>query len=113
LAGGRALCLIGDFGDTTEDDLRDHGPPGFGAGGGLWLAVNFHAIGEYVRGLGGHIRQPADQHIRLNIAMLQFGASQTAVSRTNLAYTNVIDRSGPDDVSVVSRGLAEHLETLS
>jgi hypothetical protein len=110
LAGGRALCLIGDFGDTGEDDLRDHGPPGFGAGGGLWLAVNFHAISEYTRGLGGHARQPADEHIRLNIAMLLFGLLDAP--HTSQAYTNTVDRHGPDDLSVVSRGLAEHLETL-
>ena len=53
LAGGRALCLIGDFGDTREDELQGHGPPGFGAGGGFWLPVNFHALGEYARGLRG------------------------------------------------------------
>ena len=56
---GRGLCVISDFGDTREDELPAHGPPGFGAGGGLWLAVNFHALGAFARGLGGPRAPPA------------------------------------------------------
>jgi tetratricopeptide (TPR) repeat protein len=106
---GRALCLIGDFGDTAEDELPDHGPPGFGAGGGLWLPVNFHALGEYTRGLGGSARHPADRHIRLNISMLLFGHAAAAQQ----AYTEAVDRHGPDDLSVLARALAEHVSELS
>lgn len=111
LAGGRALCLIGDFGDTSEEELFDHGPPGFGAGGGLWLAVNFHALGEYTRGLGGIARHPIDRHIRLNVSMLLFG-SEDAHPEAAQAYAAGIDQHGPDHMSILARGLAEHLNTL-
>jgi putative S-adenosyl-L-methionine-dependent methyltransferase len=111
LANGRALCLIGDFGDTSEEELPDHGPPGFGAGGGLWLAVNFHAIGEYTRGLGGTARHPYDRHIRLNISMLRFGSADLS-SEADGAYTTAIDQHGPDNLSIMTRLLAEHLDTL-
>jgi hypothetical protein len=112
LAGRRALCLIGDFGDTREQDLRGHGPPGFGAGGGLWLPVNFHALGEYALGLGGRARHPRNRHVALNISMLLFGLPGTAFSEAELAYEDTIDRHGPDELSVLSRALAEHLPTL-
>jgi len=109
LAGGRALCLIGDFGDTSEDELPEHGPPGFGAGGGLWLPVNFHALGEYTRGLGGRARHPSQRHIRLNVSMFVFGTSGTQVDQ---AYADAIDRHGPDEVAVLARATAEHLGSL-
>jgi hypothetical protein len=112
LAGGRALCLIGDFGDTSEDELPEHGPPGFGAGGGLWLPVNFHALGEYTRGLGGLPRHPANRHIRLNVSMFLFGATDATFSATEQAYADAIDQHGPDEISVMARGLAENLDSL-
>jgi tetratricopeptide (TPR) repeat protein len=111
VAGGRALCLIGDFGDIAEDELADHGPPGFGAGGGLWLSVNFHALGEYARALGGHARHPANRHIRLNISAFLFGASE--MLHTEQAYVDAIDRHGPDDISVLARSVAEEMPKLS
>jgi hypothetical protein len=112
LAGGRALCLIGDFGDTREEDLQGHGPPGFGAGGGLWLPVNFHALGEYARGLGGRARHPRNRHVTLNISMLLFGAPGQPFGEAELAYEDTIDQHGPDELSMLSRALAEHLPTL-
>jgi tetratricopeptide (TPR) repeat protein len=112
LAGQRALCLVGDFGDTYEEDLRGHGPPGFGAGGGFWLPVNFHALGEYARGLGGRARHPRSRHISLNISMLLFGLHGEAFGETELAYEDAIDQRGPDELSVATRALAEHLPTL-
>ena len=112
LAGRRALCLVGDFGDTREEDLQGHGPPGFGAGGGLWLPVNFHAVGEYARGLGGRARHPRSRHISLNVSMLLFGPADAPFSETELAYEDAIDQRGPDELSVLIRSLAEHMPTL-
>jgi hypothetical protein len=112
LAGGRALWLIGDFGDTREEDLQGHGPPGFGAGGGLWLPVNFHALGEYARGTGGRARHPRHRHVTLNISMLLFGVAGAASSEAELAYEDTIDQHGPDELSMLARALAEHLPKL-
>jgi hypothetical protein len=111
LAGGRALCVIGDFGETAEDELSKHGPPGFGAGGGLWLSVNFHALSEYTRALGGHARHPANRHIRLNVSTFLFGAS--AFTHTDQAYADAIDLHGPDDLAVMARAVAEEMPNLS
>jgi hypothetical protein len=112
LGGQRALFLVADFGDVHEDELQDHGPPGFGAGGGLWLAVNFHLLGEYTRLQGGLIRHPRGRHLSLNISMLAFGVEPGPVSYAELAYDDTIDRHGPDELSLVNRGLAEQLPNL-
>jgi tetratricopeptide (TPR) repeat protein len=112
LAGGRALCVAADIGDAHEEDLRDHGTPGFGAGGGLWLSVNFHAIGEYARRLGGRARHPRGQNLVLNISMLLFGPPGSSFSNTELAYSDTIDVHGPDEIALLSRALAEHMPSL-
>src|SRR5205085_6918225 len=89
LSSERLLCVIGDFGDISEDDLQGHGPPGFGAGGAFWLAVNFHALGAYSRGLGGRARHPRHRHLSLNVSILLFGSS--GFEETDLAYADAID----------------------
>jgi hypothetical protein len=114
LARDRLLCLIGDFGSTREDELRGHGPPGFGVGGGLWLAVNFHALGEFARGLGGRGRHPRHRTIRLNTSMLLFDPQSDATfPETELAYVDVIEQHGPDALSLLTGAVGEHSVPLS
>ena len=113
LGGGRALCLISDFGDVRVDELQNHGPPGFGASGALWLAVNFHALGKYAEGLGGHARHPLNRHLILNISMLLFGGPESDFRNAHAVYADKIDRFGPDDMALVNRNAAEHMPSLN
>jgi hypothetical protein len=112
LGGQRALCLVGDFGDTHEDELEAHGPPGFGAGGGFWLPVNFHLLGEYTRQTGGRARHPRGRHLSLNISILAFGLEPGRDSQTEQAYADTVDMHGPDELSLVNRALSEQLPSL-
>jgi len=114
LGRARLLCLISDFGVTREDELRGHGPPGFGVGGGFWLAVNFHALGEFARGLGGHARHPRHRPIRLTTSMLMFDPQPQAMfPETELAYADVIEQHGPDALSLLTGAVGEHAVPLS
>jgi tetratricopeptide (TPR) repeat protein len=108
----RLLCLNADFGDAHEDELESHGPPGFGASGGLWLPVNFHLLGECARQIGGRARHPRGRHLSLNISMLLYGVDPGGISQTELAYSETIDRHGPDELAVVCRALSEQLPNL-
>ena len=110
---GRGLCVISDFGDTREDELPAHGPPGFGAGGGLWLAVNFHALGAFARGLGGRALHPRNRHIRLNTSLLLFDAQAAIFPETERAFSDVIEHHGPDDLGLLTRAVGEHSVSLS
>jgi tetratricopeptide (TPR) repeat protein len=114
LAGDRLLCLVGDFGSTREDELRGRGPPGFGVGGGFWLAVNFHALGEFARGLGGYVLHPRAGLIRLNTSMLLFDPQPDATfAETELAYADVIEQHGPDALSLLAGAVGDHAVPLS
>ncbi len=114
LARDRLLCLSGDFGVTREDDLRGHGPLGFSVGGGFWLPVNFHALGEFARGLGGHSRHPRNRPIRLTISMLLFDPQpDVTFGETGLAYADVIEQHGPDALSLLTQAVGEHAVPLT
>jgi tetratricopeptide (TPR) repeat protein len=113
----RALYLVGDFGDARDDELENHGPPGFGASGGLWLPVNFQLLGEYTRLLGGRARHPRGRHLSLNISILLHGVQVEGmevegISYAERAYAETIDLHGPDELAVVSRALSEQLPNL-
>jgi tetratricopeptide (TPR) repeat protein len=113
LGGQRALWLVGDFGDARDDELENHGPPGFGASGGLWLPVNFQLLGEYTRLQGGRARHPQGRHLSLNISMLVYGLEpDTAISHAERAYADTIDLHGPDELAVACRALSEQLPNL-
>ncbi len=114
LGGQRALCLVGDFGDARDDELENHGPPGFGASGGLWLPVNFQLLGEYTRLRGGRARHPRGRHLSLNISMLLYGIEQNGaeLSRAERAYADTVDLHGPDELAVACRALSEQLPNL-
>jgi tetratricopeptide (TPR) repeat protein len=112
LGGKRALCLVGDFGDAHEDELQNHGPPGFGASGGLWLPVNFQLLGEHTRLLGGRARHPRGRHLSLNISILVYGLDRDTLSHAERAYADFVDLHGPDELAVVSRALSEQLPNL-
>jgi hypothetical protein len=112
IARNPLLCLISDFGQTHEDELLGHGPPGFGAGGGFWLAVNFHALGEFARGLGGQARHPRPRPLRLNTSMLLF-PDESAFPETDLAYADTIEHHGPDDLSLLTGAITDHSVPIS
>jgi len=57
LCGNRALFLVGDIGSAHEDS-GNRGTGGIGRDGNFWLEVNFHALGEYIRELGGQVFHP-------------------------------------------------------
>jgi hypothetical protein len=112
LSAGRLLCIAADIGESREEELADHGTPGFGAIGGLWLAVNFHAIGEFVERLGGLARHPRGLNLVLNISMLLFGPPGATFGETQQAYSDTIDVHGPDEIALLSRALGDHLPQL-
>jgi len=113
LARDRLLLVTSDYGITREDELRGHEPIGFSVGGGFWLPVNFHALGEFARGLGGYGRHPRNRPIRLTTSMLLFGPeSDTTFTETELAYSDVIEHNGPDALSLLTRAVGEHAVPL-
>ena len=62
LSRNRALFILGDIGSARETDFSEHTSGGMGDDSNFWLSVNFHAVGEYVRQLGGSVLHPPRHH---------------------------------------------------
>ncbi len=111
LSRNRALWLLGDIGSTSEADIGESGSGGIGEDENFWLAVNFHAVGEYVQQLGGVVLHPPQSHAHLNISAFVLGETRQ-LGETTLAYDDAIGHLGPDDFFVLSTIIAGQLQAL-
>jgi tetratricopeptide (TPR) repeat protein len=116
LSDNRLLVIAGDIGSAHETDLGEHTAGGIGADNHFWLEVNFHALGEYVLELGGHVFHPPYRHASLNISAFVLGRPPSASNgfrETPLAYHEAIAQNGPDDFFLTSRVIAGRYEAMS
>lgn len=111
LAQDQLLVIAGDIGSAQEYDMGDSAAGGVGAEHNFWLEVNFHALGGYVRELGGHVWHPPFRHANLNISTFAFGRSEFA--ETALAYDDAVARLGPDDFFIDARVISNQFKEMS
>ena len=111
LSSNRLLMIAGDIGSALEHDMTDSAAGGVGAEHNFWLEVNFHALGGYVRELGGVVLHPPYRHAHLNISAFALGS--TRLSETALAYDDAIARLGPDDFFINARVISQHWESMT
>jgi tetratricopeptide (TPR) repeat protein len=115
LATHGVLFLIGDIGTAREMDLTEQTSGGISADSNFWLSVNFHALGRYIQGLGGAVLHPPSRHAMLNVSTFILGQSSSGnflQGETALAYDAAIGQGGPDDFSVITRMLTQHVDTM-
>jgi len=113
LAPRGVLFLIGDIGTAREADLSEQAAGGMSADSNFWLSVNFHALGEYIRGLGGKVLHPPTRHVALNVSTFVLGRSATDFAETTLAYDEAIGQTGPDEFFVNTRVLADQVQSMN
>jgi tetratricopeptide (TPR) repeat protein len=107
-----ALFVLGDIGYARETDIHEYTSGGIGSDSNFWLSVNFHAVGEYVRRLGGGALHPPQRHAHLNVSSFVLGGPISAFDETSLAYEQAIGQLGPDDFWVLSTVVGARLDTL-
>jgi tetratricopeptide (TPR) repeat protein len=109
LSDGNMLVIAADIGSSRDDDAREHAAGGVGVDRHFWLEVNFHAIGEYVRRLGGYALHPPFSPASLNVSAFVLGAEAREL---RLAYASDIGEQGPDDFFITTRMLASRYEKM-
>jgi hypothetical protein len=114
LAGDRLLLLSGDKGHASEDELRERvsGVSLVRHGGAFSLMVNYDAIGRYFRLRDGHVLRPIHRHMSLHVGAFLLGQPPDGHGETELAYEDAIERSGPDDYSLLLKRMEKHLEEM-
>ncbi len=114
LSGGRMLVLSGDRGyNGDEAILRGEGAPAFALHGSFSMMVDYQLIGEYCRGLGGHVVHPSHRHESLNVSALIFGGAGAGFAETRQAYAEAIEKFGPDDFNTLKEGFARAYDSMS
>ena len=113
LSGNRALFLVGDIGSVHESDVGDRTTGGIGRDGNFWLEVNFHALGEYVRELGGQVFHPPHRHASLNVSTFALGDSASGFAESALAYDDAVAQGGPDDFFILTRVIAARFGAMN
>jgi tetratricopeptide (TPR) repeat protein len=112
LSTDRALFLVGDIGSAHEDG-GSRGTGGIGRDGNFWLEVNFHALGEYVRELGGRVFHPPHRHASLNVSTFVLGECATGFAETAMAYEDAVAQGGPDDFFILTRVIAARFAAMN
>jgi tetratricopeptide (TPR) repeat protein len=114
LSRGRMLLLSGDRGYSSDEALLEgQGAPTMAVHGSFSMMVDYQIIGEYCRQLGGEALHPAHSAKSLNISAFIFGHTASNFSETRQAYTEAIEKFGPDDFFTLKEGMSEIYEALS
>jgi hypothetical protein len=105
LAGGRLLVLSTDKGDIDPHSLRAQAGPELASHGSFSLAVNYHAIAQWVRQQDGEALLPLDRPRTIATCAFVLGPPPGAAVSTAAAYTEAIGLQRPDDLFAIEQGL--------
>lgn len=113
LSDGRLLLLSGDKGYSHEEALQHRDEPGLIVHGSISLAVNYHALGQYVHCQGGAALHLAHRPANLNVSAFLFGPSPTDYVETRLAYDEAIEKQGPDTFFALKKGAEKNYDAFT
>ena len=114
LADGRMLLLSADQGYSRDESLKlGRGTPTFAFHGSFSMMVDYQIIGEYCRHLGARVLHPARASDHLNISAFMFGEVTADFIETHQAYTEAIEKFGPDDFFTLKETFEELYDALT
>lgn len=96
IAGGEAVFLLADKGQTRMPEAARAGPPVLAWHGSFSLDVNFHALGEWAIGAGGLALAPEHAHATIAVVACAF-AQRRDWTALRTAYREAVEAFGPDD----------------
>jgi tetratricopeptide (TPR) repeat protein len=108
LSGGRALLLSGDSGVRSLEEWEGRGAPDVRIHGSFSMHVNYHAIGMYTLTRGGQYDATAHRPSYLTVCACVLGERAGGWPETRLAYTEAVERGGPDDFFLLKNGIEKH-----
>lgn len=112
LSNGRMLLLSGDFGVSKAENWDRNGAPDIRIHGSISMEVNYHALGAFVQNQGGQFFSPGFHSEFLAVCAFVLGAGSN-FSETALAYTDAIERGGPNDFFLIKRGIEKSYSAMS
>jgi tetratricopeptide (TPR) repeat protein len=113
LSNGCLLLLSADKGYSREEDLLGRGEPGLARHGSFSMMVNYHALGQYVRGQGGQVLGGDRRHNSMSVSAFILGAPPGGAVETGQAFAAAVEQFGPDDFYTLKKGIEKIYDTLT
>lgn len=113
MSDGRLLVLSGDKGHAYASHLVGRTPPQLVFHGSFSMSVNFHAMGEYFKALGGDawLADPAGSS--LIVAGLSWDKGHHPWPETREAFDRELEQLGAGGFFTLKKTLEAHLDKLS
>jgi hypothetical protein len=113
LSQDRLLVLTADKGVHLPGELTAARYPRLNLHGSFSLPVNYHALGQWVRGQGGCALEPRHQPSSLRICAYLWGIERRALASLSATYDDAIEQGGPDDFYTLKRSLEPFVARLN
>jgi hypothetical protein len=113
LSGGHMLLLSSDKGYHQSDELAGRSEPGIEVHGSFSMGVNYHAIANYFRGLGGLALCPSHRYTYLATCAFAMGQAPQGHAELTRTYRSTVDEFGPEDFFLLQSQVEKNVETLS
>ena len=108
------ILISADKGYKNEKSMLNNNHPFLSKHGCISMTVNFHAIEQYFKNLGGKAIHSIYEHENVNMSIFLLSDSSHNFVETTMAYNEIIESIGPDDFYTMKRGivpLGKSLET--
>jgi SAM-dependent methyltransferase len=104
ISGGRMLLVSGDKGYVQEDAVRAGSEPHLAQHGSFSMMVNYHALGQWTRAIGGRFLQTTHRFAPLHIVASVFGGTSSfSPPEVDFAFDAWIERRGPADFFLIKQ----------
>lgn len=113
LSGNRMFLLSSDKGYTHEDELFFLNTQHIQFHGSLSMMVNYHAIGEYFKSLGGLYAATSQRQLNLKTVCCLLGGSEERFADALLTFREQVDVFGPYDFYTLLTQIRQNSQTCS
>lgn len=113
LSHDRVAFLVADKGYHTASELLGRPDTKIAHHGSVSVMVNFHALAEYTRRLGGCVLQPGEPADNLVVADYVFGLGHGECTNLRQAYSEGVEDWGPDAFFTFKRMLRQHYASMN
>lgn len=113
MSDGRLLVLSGDKGLAHPSSLGGRTPPQLIFHGSFSMSVNFHALGEYFKHLGGQVWLADPAGSSLIVAGLSWDVAQKPWPETREAFDRELEQLGAGGFFTLKKAFEAHLDQYS
>jgi tetratricopeptide (TPR) repeat protein len=101
-----------DKGYKNEKAMLKNSHPFLSKHGCVSMTVNFNAIENYFKNLGGMALHSIYEHVNVNMSLFLLSKSHHGFAETKMAYREIIEGIGPDDFYLIKKGIVSVSEAL-